>query len=283
MYLQSFIDFLSIDLAPRGVSQPPAKCFFRELKLNILSVCACTHTRTHTHAQCIHTDPPELPTTLVKIVQFPASRSFWPFIESLVLIHFPIVRRTMNDAGSLKVWLAASSVQDIIQELELCTQLCTSYPDKGRWKGIKIVGGTDLMKFVPSPVNGRLPRRAMPIHLNGVVMAAPMSHRQAMGFRTSSLEMLNNTDFEEKRAIIASTLSLNDLLKPSHDYRAGHASSPKMGHAQFSPVTSNGYLVPQSLMKHNSAGHSVNFLNNGTLEKDLGKKKPVFFKKANSI
>ena len=51
-------------------------------------------------------------------------------------------------------------------------------------------------------------------------------HRQPVGLspmlmhRTSSLEMLNNIKFEEKRALIASTLSLNDLLKSSSDFRA---------------------------------------------------------------
>ena len=96
--------------------------------------------------------------------------------------------------------------------------------------------------------------------------------------RTSSLEMLNNVnDFEEKRAFIASTLSLNDLLKSSgQEFRGGSAQS---GQAQFSPLmgqlgqppVSNGYMVPQSLLKPNTNGYNVNFLNNGIPDKDLGK------------
>ena len=36
------------------------------------------------------------------------------------------------------------------------------------------------------------------------------------------------------------------------------------------PVT-NGYMVPPSLLKPNTNGYNVNFLNNGTPDKDLGK------------
>ena len=156
------------------------------------------------------------------------------------------------------------------------------------------------MKFTESPVNGRPVRRDnMPIHLNGVLMSTqfhtyrpPMANMSAMGHRTSSLEMLNNGDFEEKRAFIASTLSLNDLLKPSQDYR-----NPQTSQAQFStavsngyvaqanngyvvpqsnngyvvPQSNNGYVVPQSLLKPNTNGYNVNFLNNGVPDKDLGK------------
>ena len=96
--------------------------------------------------------------------------------------------------------------------------------------------------------------------------------------RTSSLEMLNNVnDFEEKRAFIASTLSLNDLLKSSGQEFRGSSGQP--GQAQFSPLmgrlgqppVSNGYMVPQSLLKPNTNGYNVNFLNNGIPDKDLGK------------
>ena len=96
--------------------------------------------------------------------------------------------------------------------------------------------------------------------------------------RTSSLEMLNNVnDFEEKRAFIASTLSLNDLLKSSGQEFRGGSGPP--GQAQFSPLmgqlgqppVSNGYMVPQSLLKPNTNGYNVNFLNNGIPDKDLGK------------
>merc|ERR1719422_2768460 len=104
--------------------------------------------------------------------------------------------------------------------------------------------------------------------------------------RTSSLEMLNNVnDFEEKRAFIASTLSLNDLLKSSsQDFRGPVPPSQ----AQFSPImgngymtnmgnmtsgsVNNGYMVPPSLLKPNTNGYNVNFLNNGIPDKDLGKK-----------
>ena len=134
--------------------------------------------------------------------------------------------------------------------------------------------------------------QTMPIHLNGVLMTAPVpsGHRPPlnmhqvahsspgtpvnMGKRTSSLEVLNNSagrcDFEEKRAIIASALSLNDLLKPTQDYRA---TSPNLHRS----VGTNGYLMSQSILpqsilncKPNTNGYNVNFLNNGTLEKDLG-------------
>merc|ERR1719422_552794 len=104
--------------------------------------------------------------------------------------------------------------------------------------------------------------------------------------RTSSLEMLNNVnDFEEKRAFIASTLSLNDLLKSSsQDFRGPVPPSQ----AQFSPImgngymtnmgnmtsgsVNNGYMAPPSLLKPNTNGYNVNFLNNGIPDKDLGKK-----------
>merc|ERR1711893_559245 len=85
--------------------------------------------------------------------------------------------------------------------------------------------------------------------------------------------MLNNIKFEEKRALIASTLSLNDLLKSSQDYRT--PMSPPTSKAQFNPAISNGYLVPHSLYKNggtpNGGGYNVNFLNNGLTEKDLGR------------
>ena len=142
----------------------------------------------------------------------------------------------------------------------------------------------------------------MPIHLNGVLMSTtqfqpyrPADTRPGhaghvtntmptIGHRTSSLEMLNNvTDFEEKRAFIASTLSLNDLLKPSSQEFRGPVSPSQ---AQFSPImgngymgglasgpgpVTNGYMVPPSLLKPNTNGYNVNFLNNGTPDKDLGK------------
>lgn len=88
--------------------------------------------------------------------------------------------------------------------------------------------------------------------------------------RSGSLEMLNNIKFEEKRALIASTLSLNDLLKPSGDYRS--PLQQPSSKAQFNPAVSNGYMVPHSLYKTNGAGYNVNFLNNGIPEKDLGRK-----------
>ena len=80
------------------------------------------------------------------------------------------------------------------------------------------------MKFTDSPV-GRRVEGGMPLHLQGVLMTTQFHqfrHQQQPGnpiHRASSLEMLNNTEFEEKRAFIASTLSLNDLLKPT-DYRS---------------------------------------------------------------
>jgi hypothetical protein len=157
----------------------------------------------------------------------------------------------------------------------------------------------------------------MPVHLNGVLMSGGFrggghesagggvsGYRSAAGLspgmrqRTASLEMLNNIKFEEKRALIASTLSLNDLLKPSQDYRlpasqAKHASNAHHQHhhqqAQFSPVGGagggavggGGYMLASSLYKSNSAvngyannvnsySNNVNFLNNGIAEKDLG-------------
>ena len=148
----------------------------------------------------------------------------------------------------------------------------------------------------------------MPVHLNGVLMSGGFrnggggdsggggNYRSAAGLspglrqRTASLEMLNNIKFEEKRALIASTLSLNDLLKPSQDYRAHqqakHATTSNMGtstaagqhHAQFSPVGGGGG-VGYALYKSNSAVHgynNVNFLNNGLAEKDLGECGYVF-------
>ena len=105
---------------------------------------------------------------------------------------------------------------------------------------------------------------------------------------TSSLKMLNNVNnFKEKRAFIASTLSLNDLLKSSQppEWRAGSVGastaqfSPLMGKMSSSsqpPVTSNGYVVPQSLLKPNTNGYNVNFLNNGTPDKDLGKFENIY-------
>ena len=158
------------------------------------------------------------------------------------------------------------------------------------------------MKFTESPVNGRpgpVRRDNMPMHLNGVLMSTtqfqPLQYRPAsshvtstmptISHRTSSLEMLNNVnDFEEKRAFIASTLSLNDLLKSSsQDFRGPVPPSQ----AQFSPImgngymtnmgnmtsgsVNNGYMVPPSLLKPNTNGYNVNFLNNGIPDKDLGK------------
>ena len=172
------------------------------------------------------------------------------------------------------------------------------------------------MKFTESPVNGRpsAVRRGvtgeqaasgMPLHLNGVLMTTtqfqPLQYTRAransghvpgqdtslvtrdtmptIGHRTSSLEMLNN-DFEEKRAFIASTLSLNDLLKPSsQEYRG---PGPPMGGTQFSPMMTSGYMtnLPNTtvntynmlpLLKPNTNGYNVNFLNNGIPDKDLGK------------
>ena len=161
------------------------------------------------------------------------------------------------------------------------------------------------MKFTESPVNGRPGRRVgepgqsvghtMPLHLPGVLMSTqfqpyrpPSHHPQTMPtltHRTSSLEMLNNVnDFEEKRAFIASTLSLNDLLKSSSqspEWRGGSVGpgtaqfSPLMGGMSQPPVTSNGYVVPQSLLKPNTNGYNVNFLNNGSPDKDLGKFKNI--------
>jgi hypothetical protein len=145
----------------------------------------------------------------------------------------------------------------------------------------------------------------MPVHLNGVLMsggfrgggeggggyrsasAHPTGLSPGLRHRTASLEMLNNIKFEEKRALIASTLSLNDLLKPSQDYRGhqqavgggGHmvtaAAGGQQHHAQFSAVggAGGGYMLPSSLYKPNSASNgynNVNFLNNGIAEKDLG-------------
>ena len=112
------------------------------------------------------------------------------------------------------------------------------------------------MRFTESPVNGRPGRREnMPMHLNGVLMSTtqfqPLQYRPAsashvtstmptISHRTSSLEMLNNVnDFEEKRAFIASTLSLNDLLKSSsQDFRGPVQPSQ----AQFSPIMGSGYI-----------------------------------------
>ena len=135
----------------------------------------------------------------------------------------------------------------------------------------------------------------MPLHLQGVLMTTQLhSYRpqQQALHRTSSLEMLNNTEFEEKRAFIASTLSLNDLLKPA-DYRATPPPSqasqfqppgfPSPGPAFHQPFQQNGYVVPQSLVKQhnqqqinqhinpNANGYNVNFLNNGVPDKELGK------------
>merc|ERR550532_3539139 len=103
--------------------------------------------------------------------------------------------------------------------------------------------------------------------------------------------MLNNTEFEEKRAFIASTLSLNDLLKPA-DYRAtpppGQSSQfqapafPPNSATYSTNFQQNGYVVPGSLLKQhnqqhnpinpNANGYNVNFLNNGVPDKELGKK-----------
>jgi hypothetical protein len=164
------------------------------------------------------------------------------------------------------------------------------------------------MKFTDSP-GGRRPDggQGMPLHLQGVLMATQFhGYRQQPGpgqvpamHRASSLEMLNvnNTEFEEKRAFIASTLSLTDLLKPA-DYRgtpspaatsqfqAGYPGA-QQGQAFPGPATGpfqqNGYVVPQSLLKQhnqqqmhnphnpNANGYNVNFLNNGVPDKELGK------------
>ena len=134
---------------------------------------------------------------------------------------------------------------------------------------------------------------AMPLHLQGVLMTTQLhSYRPQQALhRTSSLEMLNNTEFEEKRAFIASTLSLNDLLKPA-DYRATPPPGPASqfqpsgfsspGPPFHQPFQQNGYVVPQSLVKQhnqqqlnqhlnpNANGYNVNFLNNGVPDKDLG-------------
>merc|ERR1719278_1434384 len=103
--------------------------------------------------------------------------------------------------------------------------------------------------------------------------------------------MLNNTEFEEKRAFIASTLSLNDLLKPT-DYRStpppGQSSQfqapafPSNSATYSTNFQQNGYVVPGSLLKQhnqqhnpnnpNANGYNVNFLNNGVPDKELGKK-----------
>jgi hypothetical protein len=169
-----------------------------------------------------------------------------------------------------------------------------------------------FMKFTESPVAGRSvvtrqQEAVMPLHMQGMLMttqfhACRPQHPGMAMHRTASLEMLNNAEFEEKRAFIASTLSLNDLLKPQ-DYRG--TPSPSQA-SQFQPGTNtysnpgqhavpgnfqhNGYVVPQSLMKQqnqqqllhnpslhnphnpNSSGYNVNFLNNGIPDKDIGKK-----------
>ena len=157
------------------------------------------------------------------------------------------------------------------------------------------------MKFTDSPV-GRRVEGGMPLHLQGVLMTTQFHqfrHQQQQQnpinpiHRASSLEMLNNTEFEEKRAFIASTLSLNDLLKPA-DYRS--TPPPGSGSSQFqapafppnstvgsypSNFQQNGYVVPGSLLKQhnqqhnpnnpNANGYNVNFLNNGVPDKELGK------------
>ena len=152
------------------------------------------------------------------------------------------------------------------------------------------------MKFTDSPEVGR--RRVeggMPLHLQGVLMTTQFhqfrhqqTQQQVPGIhRASSLEMLNNTEFEEKRAFIASTLSLNDLLKPA-DYRStpppGQSSQfqapsfPPNSTTFSSNFQQNGYVVPGSLLKQhnpnnpNANGYNVNFLNNGIPDKDLGKR-----------
>ena len=136
------------------------------------------------------------------------------------------------------------------------------------------------MKY--AEVAGQLrPEFRMPMHLNGVLMSGyrgmgdgvyrpPLSNMSpGMMHRTSSLEMLNNIKFEEKRALIASTLSLNDLLKPSQDFRT--PISPPTSKAQFNPAVSNGYMVPHSLYKTGNGGYNINYLNNGIPEKDIGR------------
>ena len=151
------------------------------------------------------------------------------------------------------------------------------------------------MKFTDSPV-GRRVEGGMPLHLQGVLMTTQFHqfrHQQQPGnpiHRASSLEMLNNTEFEEKRAFIASTLSLNDLLKPA-DYRAtpppGQSSQfqapafPPNSATYSTNFQQNGYVVPGSLLKQhnqqhnpinpNANGYNVNFLNNGVPDKELGK------------
>lgn len=151
------------------------------------------------------------------------------------------------------------------------------------------------MKFTDSPV-GRRVEGGMPLHLQGVLMTTQFHqfrHQQQPGnpiHRASSLEMLNNTEFEEKRAFIASTLSLNDLLKPA-DYRStpppGQSSQfqapafPSNSATYSTNFQQNGYVVPGSLLKQhnqqhnpnnpNANGYNVNFLNNGVPDKELGK------------
>ena len=157
------------------------------------------------------------------------------------------------------------------------------------------------MKFTDSPV-GRRVEGGMPLHLQGVLMTTQFHqfrHQQQPGnpiHRASSLEMLNNTEFEEKRAFIASTLSLNDLLKPT-DYRStpppGQSSQfqapafPSNSSTYSTNFQQNGYVVPGSLLKQhnqphnpnipNANGYNVNFLNNGVPDKELGKPETVLF------
>ena len=168
------------------------------------------------------------------------------------------------------------------------------------------------MKFTDSPEVGR--RRVeggMPLHLQGVLMTTQFhqfrhqqtQQQQVPGIhRASSLEMLNNTEFEEKRAFIASTLSLNDLLKPT-DYRStpppGQSSQfqapafPSNSSTYSTNFQQNGYVVPGSLLKQhnqphnpnipNANGYNVNFLNNGVPDKELGKPETVLFCISESI
>lgn len=153
----------------------------------------------------------------------------------------------------------------------------------------------------------------MPLHLQGMLMTTQFhtfrpQHQGQTIHRSSSLEMLNNAEFEEKRALIASTLSLNDLLKPGarstpppgqaghfqpgaggysggqggqSGYQGGYPGGQGPYQGGQVPYQQNGYVVPQSLLKQhnqqqnphnpNANGYNVNFLNNGVPDKDLGK------------
>ena len=148
--------------------------------------------------------------------------------------------------------------------------------------------------LAPSLAPGLAP--GMPLHLQSMLCSTQFQAYRSQGGvqglqRTSSLEMLNNSEFEEKRALIASTLSLTDLLKPDQRGALG-PGGPGNSHYQVGALQGgqggfqggqqgyqqNGYVVPQSLLKQhnqphnpNANGYNVNFLNNGVPDKDLGK------------